>query len=378
MADRRPSIDLPVSILEGDPHAAFAGIRAMGSAVWIQALGGWMTTDHPTAVQVLRDPGIFTVDDRRFTTEQVVGRSMLSTDDPEHQRHREPFAHAYRRSSVERRSEAWLKREVDRLVIDLAPIGSAELRSELAGPVAVRTMIHSLGLVDVEPVELLELYRQISGAVTALAAGADADASAAVDALREAVARSAGEGTALSEIGRSLTSEELFSNVAVMLFGGIETGEGMTANLFWRLLISDWWDRIRRASHLWEAAIEETLRLEPAATRVDRYATADVRLGSASVRRGDLVIVSLAAANRDASVFSDPHDFDPTRTNLNRQLAFAQGPHLCIGRHLARLQTRISLESVARHLPELRLVREQSQRPSGLVFRKPPKVTVTW
>jgi cytochrome P450 len=124
-------------------------------------------------------------------------------------------------------------------------------------------------------------------------------------------------------------------------------------------------------------AIEESLRLEPAAAVVDRYATRDVTLGSAAVKRGDFVSVSLAGANRDPEVFSDPDRYDVQRTNARRHLAFASGPHICLGMHLARLEAVSALTALLTRLPDLRL-EPASPPPYGLVFRKPSAVNVTW
>ena len=102
------------------------------------------------------------------------------------------------------------------------------------------------------------------------------------------------------------------------------------------------------------AAIDESLRLEPAAAVIDRYATADVVLGGARIARGELVRLSITAANRDPAVFADPDAFDPARTNLRRHVAFAQGPHVCVGVHLARLEARAALGALLTRLPGLR------------------------
>jgi cytochrome P450 len=156
----------------------------------------------------------------------------------------------------------------------------------------------------------------------------------------------------------------------VLLFGGIETTEGMITNALLMLLAHDGVDV--------DAAIEESLRLEPAAAMVDRYATADVALGGAMIARGDLVHVSLTAANRDPAVFADPDRFDPSRPNARRHLAFAQGPHVCLGVHLARLEARIGLGALTRRFPGLRLDPDRPAAISGLVFRKPPALHVVW
>ena len=86
--------------------------------------------------------------------------------------------------------------------------------------------------------------------------------------------------------------------------------------------------------------------------------------------------VSLTGANRDPETFADPDRFPIERPNAKLQLAFAQGPHVCLGMHLARLEARVALDAVLERLPGLRL--DPSARPAvrGLVFRKPDAVPV--
>jgi cytochrome P450 len=129
---------------------------------------------------------------------------------------------------------------------------------------------------------------------------------------------------------------------------------------------------------LLDAAIDESLRLEPAAAVIDRYAMGDLDLGGAQIARGDLVRVSITAANRDPAVFSEPDRFDPARERGRRHLAFAHGPHVCVGVHLARLEARAALEQLLSGLPGLRLDPESPSEVRGLVFRKPPTLNVVW
>jgi len=110
---------------------------------------------------------------------------------------------------------------------------------------------------------------------------------------------------------------------------------------------------------------------------VDRYATVDVELGGASIRSGDLVVVSLTAANRDPETFAEPDTFDLSRPNARSHLAFAQGPHACVGLHLARLETQAALEAALDGWPGLR-IEDGATAPTGVVFRKPRSLPVAW
>lgn len=176
----------------------------------------------------------------------------------------------------------------------------------------------------------------------------------------------AGAHSVLVAASATLTEAEVVANAAVLMFGGIDTTAGMITNLVRHLLL--------HRAELTPGAVEESLRLEPAAAVVDRYATRDVELGGASVKAGDLVVVSIAGANRDPAVFTDPDTFDPLRPNARQHLAFAQGPHFCLGARLARAETTIAARTLFDRLPGLRLVADDP--PRGLVFRRPPALRV--
>ncbi len=89
------------------------------------------------------------------------------------------------------------------------------------------------------------------------------------------------------------------------------------------------------------------------------------------------MIVSLTAANRDPATFPDPDAFDLSRANARAHLAFAQGPHACIGSHLARLETQAALDAALDAWPGLRISPEATP-PTGVIFRKPRSLPVRW
>ncbi len=361
-------------------HDVMHRLRADGAIVWVAALKGWVVLSRDAAVAVMRDAAGFTVDDPRFSTGQVIGPSMLSLDGAEHRRHRDPFAAAFLPAVVTPRDGAAIDATARRLVAELLPAGAGELRRQLAGPLAVAVAAGALGLGNVSVADLLGWYDLIVAAVDGVSRGESVSATgtAAFESLAGAV-RSAAQNPSslLAEVAIKLTDDELVANAAVFLFGGIETSEGMTSNLLHHVLADPAQLALVRADRsLVDAAVEESLRLEPAAARVDRYATADVNLEGASIRERDLVIVSLAAANRDPQHFPDPDRFNLRRLNARSHVTFAQGPHACIGAQLARLETRAALNAVLDSLPDIELVGPVDT--TGVIFRKPVALNATW
>ncbi len=343
-------------------------------------------TRRDLALTAMRDPERFTVDDPRFSTGQVVGPSMLTLEGAEHGRHRDPFARPFRLDPVRERFSQLVESETDSLIDAVEPRGRAELRRALAGPLAARIVAFALGLEGIETATILGWYDAIVDSVTGVAAGRPVTERGrqAAAALRAALEPSIGGDpdsslVAAAAAAGGLTHDEVASNAAVLMFGGIETTEGMIANALLHLLDNPTQLALVTADPgLVTNAVEESLRLEPAAATIDRYATRDVELGGAPIEAGDLVTISIAAANRDPAAFADPDRFDVTRENAGRQLAFAGGPHVCIGMHLARLEAHAAVGRVLERLPGLRLDPSTPSAPRGLVFRKPPSLHVLW
>jgi cytochrome P450 len=379
-----PAETVTLADLEADPHPILARLRAAAPACWVPVLGAWLVTGYDLAVAVLRDARTFTVDDPRFSTAKVVGPSMLSLDGARHARHRAPFTRPFRAEEIHVRLEAFTQAEAGRLVSAIQPSGAAELRRAVAGPLAVTVMAEALGLGQTDPAQVLAWYDGIVAAVQSEAAGTGVTAAGAAAfaelaaSLRQVIAAPP-PSSLLADVTGALTADEAISNAGVLLFGGIETTEGMIANAMLHLLSSPGeLEFVRADDGLIPAAIEESLRLEPAAAVVDRYATSDTHLGGARIRAGDQVTVSIAGANRDPRIFDDPDEFQIRRPNATRHLAFAHGPHFCLGAHLARLEARIAVATLLDLLPELRLDERYPAAPRGLVFRKPTDLQVRW
>jgi hypothetical protein len=371
--------------LERDPHPLLARLREHEPVSWLPCLDGWLVTRHELVLAAMRDPVRFTVDDPRFSTAQVIGPSMLSLDGDEHVRHRAPFTSPFRPAAVRERFAAATAQEVERLLDELEPLGCGELRRGFAGPISAAIVTRALGLGRDEVDDVLSWYDAIVASVTEITAGhgATLDGARAFGALAERLERvitSTGDGSLLAAAATdsTLTHDQIVSDAAVLLFGGIETTEGMIANAALMLMQRPTeLATARMDARMLDAAIEESLRLEPAAAVIDRYSTEAVTLGDAEIGAGELVRLSLTGANRDPAVFAAPDEFDLDRPN-RRHLAFAQGPHVCVGVHLARLEARTALAALFERLPNLRLDPERRAEIRGLVFRKPARLDAVW
>jgi cytochrome P450 len=368
-----------------DFHEHLAALRRTGPVAWDEEIDAWVVTDYALVVEWMRNAQRFTVDDPRFSTGQILGPSMLSLDGDEHRRHRSPFAGAFGAAAL----RGHLTRRVEELAIEridalreTRPNHTCDVRADIAGPYVADVMRIALGLDLVTSAELLGWYHDIVAAVSALSEGRQPDDDryrVAVEQLGAAVRNALGrDDVLLNGPAEELSRDELVSNTAVCLFGGLETAEGMVVNSFAHILSYVDHQAILGDRDLLARAVDESLRLEPSVTRLDRFATADVSIGHADIKQGDMVVLSIAGANRDPKVFDNPHTYIPGRENANKHVTFAQGPHACIAMHLSRLEAVTMLHTAAQHLPGLRLSHPLSDSPTGTVFRKWNELQITW
>ena len=179
----------------------------------------------------------------------------------------------------------------------------------------------------------------------------------------------------------ALTEEEVFGTVVLLIVAGHETTVGLIGNAVVNLLSHpDQLELVRADPSLIPGAVEEVLRYEgPVERTLNRWAATDVELGGQEIRRGELVIAIVGAADRDPERFEDPDRLDIQRDDT-RHLAFGRGSHYCLGAPLARLEAEIALETLFRRLPGLRLAvapDELEWRPTP-GFRRVETLPVAW
>lgn len=153
--------------------------------------------------------------------------------------------------------------------------------------------------------------------------------------------------------GRKLDQKELIQNCIFLLNAGHETTTSLVSNSV--SLFLDHPEQHRKLLDdptLIEGAVEECLRVESPLQIGNRQAATDFTFGDHRISKGTYIHTSIAGANRDPSVFADPHKFDIERKN-NKHIAFITGIHVCLGATLARMEGRIALGKLLTRFPNM-------------------------
>jgi len=316
----------------------------------------------------------------------VFGRSILEMDEPEHHEHRSLIQQAFTRSSMEAWERDVVGPLIDRMIDRFAGQGRADLVRELLFPFPVNVIAELLGL----PAGDLPMFHRL--AVQMIGVMVDMDrAIESSGLLRDYFKtlideRRVADGpdllsvlTSIEHDGVHLSDDEIFAFLRLLLPAGAETTYRSSSNLLFGLLSHpDQLDAVRADRSLIAQAIEEGLRWEPPLTLIARTALKDLDLFGTAVPEGAAVIACLGSANHDETRWDDPAEFDIFRER-KPHLAFAHGPHMCLGMHLARMETTVALNTLFDRLPGLRLDPEAGdQYISGMTFRAPPRLDVIW
>lgn len=418
----REEIFLPSTYATGVPYDAFRELRASEPVCWIDeppvdmwpaGTGYWAVFRHADVKYVLRTPEVFsswlgatqirdpdTKEDLEF-----VRAMMLNQDPPDHSRLRRIVAAAFTpravralEATIVERAKALIAGAVRQAEDGPAPDGVIDF-VDVAADLPVWTLAHIMGVPE-EDRRLLydwssrvigyqdEEYAELSTAdVEALSPigrmamkkrptsltrpdgrpmnprsrVALADMFAYAHALAEAKRDTPGTDVMSRMLAGGLTDPEFENMFFLFAVAGNETlRNGIPGGLMCLFDHPEQFALLRRRPELLDAAIEEMLRYWPPVMDFRRTATRDVELGGKQIRAGDKVVVYHASANRDETVFPDPDRFDITR-EPGPHVSFGDGPHFCLGAHLARVQMR----AIFRELLDIEI--EQAGAPVRLV-----------
>ncbi len=299
--------------------------------------------------------------------------SFLSLDPPDHTRLRRLVSKAFTARTIAR-LEPRIRAITGELLGGAAAAGELEIVSQLAYPLPVRIISEMLGV----PVED---HPRFAGWSARLAHSLQPDFGSSAEAAlsRAEAARSASDEFAeyfrglvaarraqpaddlltamvqAEDDGEMLTEDEVIATCVLLLVAGHETTVGLISNSVLALLRNPGQLALLQASPALAAgAVEETLRYDAPVQMTARVAVGDLPVGPVTATDGALILLLLAAAGRDPDMYPEPDQFD-IRRGASNHLAFAAGPHFCLGAPLARLEATIALEAFAAAMiaPEL-------------------------
>jgi cytochrome P450 len=384
-----------------DPYPIYRRLREE-HPVSLTPDGVWRLTRYEDCLRMLRltSAGMRRTDGRMpgqtaEQAEQERGQFMLLTDPPKHTRLRKLVSKAFTPRAI----AAWRPRieaVTDELLDRAEAHGEMDLIAGLALPVPATLICEMLG-VPVEDRDTFtewtadathglalrrghaprELVERVEKARNGLAAyfnqlietrrGQDSD-----DLLAALIAA--------EEEGDRLSAEELLVQSIGLLIAGFETTIGLIGNGLTTLIRNpDEIARLRAEPQLIESAVEECLRYSGPITWTVRVLHESVEFGGHQFEANEDVAVGLASANRDPEHFDDPERFDVGRYAATpaspAHLSFGGGAHLCLGAHLARLESQIAIGKLVSRFTDLELLEAKTTWGRSL-FRVPARVPV--
>ncbi|MEV4611478.1 cytochrome P450 [Kitasatospora sp. NPDC049258] len=369
-----------------DPHGCYAGLRARwGPIAPVEVgpgVGAWLVLGYQEALTVARDAELFSSDARywhaapsgRLPPESPLlpvlgGRPALTRQDgPAHLRLRQAVLDA-----LQRIDRPQLRRltvtTADELIDAWLPHGQADLVAGYARPVAARAFTRLLGIRDGDGGRLHTLAAAVLDSAPG-AAAADRELRAALRQLIETRRTDPGPDLPswLLDSPAGLTEPELVHQLTASVLAGLESTSGLIGNTLLHLLSRP---RLLAALAAGRSTVQDAVELAlwaepPVHNLAARWATTDLTLAGRQLRRGDLLVIALAAANADPAVRPTTDSRPPT---VNRaHLAWGAGPHACPARDPARLIAETAVERLVQRVPAL----QPTVAPSALVWRPSP------
>ncbi|MBR0773553.1 cytochrome P450 [Bradyrhizobium diazoefficiens] len=379
-----PRLDFTSDIFFRDPPKAIAGLRMAGPVVATRfPLVGevWITTTHDATARVLKDSATFTLRKEdgdvaglrwwmpRYV--RTIANNMLTMDEPDHTRLRSIVDEAFRRRAIvamEPRVRAIADGLADALFADGSP---ADLVQRYARILPLAVISELLGLPDADRPRFIAWANTMSSLTNVVSFFRLLFAFRKMRAYLERqlqIAREGGGEGLIAELvqvereGGQITPDEMVSMVFLLLAAGSETTTHLISGSVYELLripgLRDWleqdWSRLG-------LAVEEFLRfVSPVQFSKPRYVRRDVELEGVRLKKGDRVMVMLAAANMDPAVHDRPETLDLAR-KPNRHISFGTGIHFCLGHQLARIEAACALEALFARWPRLGLAVDPSE-----------------
>jgi cytochrome P450 len=359
------------------------GVPLMEDAFLAEGVQSYTALSYEAVQTVLRDGETFSSMGLRETIGQVFGHSILEMDEPEHHPYRALLQRAFSRRAMETWSVEIMQPTVERSIAAFRDRGRADLIREMLFTYPATVIAGMMAL----PAADLPVFHRKGADIFAMAGDFERGFAASAwfyDYFQGIIAeRRARPGDDIISVlveaeldGQRLTDDEIIAFLRLLLPAGAETTYRALGNLMFALLTHpDQCAALRADRSLMVQTIEEALRWESPVTTVPRTCTRDTEVEGTFFPAGAHVAVNVAAANRDPARWDRPEAFDIFR-EPKPHVAFGSGPHMCLGMHLARMETTIAVDALL-DLENLRLDPDADDvHVSGLSFRSPRSLPV--
>jgi cytochrome P450 len=348
----------------------------------------WTLFGYDDAFQAFRNDRVFSSENYDKTIGLVIGHTILGMSGKEHHNHRNLVAKAFRTTALQRWEPTVIVPVCERLADEIKNDGTADLVKSVTSEFPTRIIAALLGL----PHDDLDTFRRLSFDLISIPVDIEAGLRASIELhdyflgqveqrRRKMTDDIIGDLVSAEIDGEKLTDEAIISFLRLLLPAGLETTYRSSGNLLYLLLTHpEQLAMINADRALIPAAIEEGLRYETPLTTVVRTTTEDVEVGGKTIPAGAQVDLCMGSANRDETRWKEPDKFDIRRAQ-KPHLSFAAGIHMCLGMHLARLETRVVLNSLLDRVTDLALVPDDPDNLAGIVgltFRSPNRLPVTF
>ena len=323
-----------------------------------------MVLGYDAVMHVLTHPEIFTNREAFLPSLGVsFGESVSVMDAPDHTHYRRIFQKAFLPQVVTKWGETVVDPVVNGLMDVFIHNGKADLIEQFTHDYPFQVIYAQ---VELEP-EQGPVFHKLAIAQMLSSIGAPQGVEATeklgtffAGLLRQ---RRANPGTDLiSHLATVEVDGEMLPDIILISFlrqlmnaGGDTTFRGTSALLTGLLTHTDQLEAVRADRSLVSQAIDEALRWEGPVTCTHRYAKVETEIDGVRIPQGTAIDLVLASANRDPRKFENPDSFNIFRERKHRHAAFASGPHLCIGQHLAKVEMTRALNALLDKLPGLRL-----------------------
>jgi cytochrome P450 len=372
-----------------EPHQFFARLRERSPVVWSEAHKAWIVTYYDGVLEAFRDVELLSSDrltplERRLSEQRqqtlaltfdVLRGWMTFHDAPRHDVLRDPVRRAFTPRRI-----ADLRPKIERIAVDmldsLAEVEQIDFKDQFAFPLPAIVIAELLGV----PIADRERFKTWSKKLAAIVFGESGNADQATTAAEGTAEfhdyfqwlitqRTSAPGDDLvsallaarsGEPGEGLSNMEVVGACTLLLFAGHETTTNALTNAMLALLRAPDSARVLAdAAPAPATAVDELLRFDGPVKVMPRSVATDHERGGQQLRRGEIVYLAVAGANRDPVVFPEPDRLDLNRPAKPAHIAFGQGPHFCLGHALARLEMAIALPAALRRFPRMSLVSEQ-------------------